>query len=112
MEGEGLLGRGGGHGRRLQGGGEANGRAARGQAAARGQPGRPRAWAKRGGAVGVGGASVRPIAEPPGRAGQSRAATSEPTAPLSGSRAREVPGAAEKGAEPEAWPEGLGGWRA
>ena len=63
MEGEGLLGRGGGHGRRLQGGGEANGRAARGQAAARGQPGRPRAWAKRGGAVGVGGASVRPIAD-------------------------------------------------
>lgn len=57
----------------------------------------------------MGGASLRPIAEPPRRTGQSRAATSEPTAPLSGSRAREVPGAAEKGAEPEAWPEGFGG---
>lgn len=109
VEREGLLGRCGGHGRRLQGGREANGRAARGQAAARGQPGRPRAWVRRGGADGVGGASLRPIAEPSGRAGQSRAATSEPTAPLSGSRAREVPGAAEKGAEPGAWPEGFGG---
>lgn len=58
----------------------------------------------------MGGAGRRPILGPPGRAGQSRASTSEPTAPLSGSRALEVPWAAEKGAEPEAWPEGFGGW--
>ena len=59
----------------------------------------------------MGGAGRRPILGPPWRAGQSYASTSEPTAPLSGSRAREVPGAAEKGAEPEAWPEGFWGWR-
>lgn len=104
--GKGSLGRCGGHGRRLQGGGEANGPGcARTSGGARTTPG--------GRGPGLGGGADGCRASLPAN---SRAAKEDRlTAPLRQSRRRRSPEAEperhrgrREGAEPEAWPEGLG----